>query len=349
MIAKRIDKSIALPLSGFLLREHMWLLLRPGVQPQGVLAWLEAQGLGAQLRSLGERWIIEVEVSDGQAEALLRLEEVEKVFVSERAMPLVSSWQGGIRLGTWQRGEELLWIAGPCSVENRQSLLQLAEALKALGVQALRGGAFKARTSPYSFQGLGAQALDWLREARALTGLPICVEILSETHLPLYADVDLIQIGARNMDNYWLLRAVGELGRPVLLKRNPQATVEEWLLAAEYLLLHGTPWVLLCERGIRTFERSLRYTLDVGAIPVVAAQTALPCIADPSHAAGHWRYVTPLALAAIAAGAEGLLVEVHPDPLTAQSDAAQQLTLSQFALLKEKASALAAQPSGRLP
>jgi 3-deoxy-7-phosphoheptulonate synthase len=227
-------------------------------------------------------------------------------------------------------------------VEEKESLLAIAQALAQAGVHVLRGGAFKARTSPYTFQGIGERALDWLAEAKALTGLPLCVEILSETHLSLYEErgIDLPQIGARNMDNYWLLREVAALRKPVLLKRNPQATLEEWLLAAEYLLLHGTPWVFLCERGIRTFERSLRYTLDVGIFPALARHTALPRIADPSHAAGQWPYVEPLALAAVAAGAEGLLIEVHPETLQARSDPAQQLTVEQFYTLLQRVEAL---------
>nr|BAL55944.1 hypothetical conserved protein [uncultured Bacteroidetes bacterium] len=225
-------------------------------------------------------------------------------------------------------------------MESRDSLLVVAQALQAVGVHALRGGAFKARTSPYAFQGLGEKALDWLLEARALTGLPLCVEVLSEKHLPLYEEIDILQVGARNMDDYWLLKEVGALRKPVLLKRNPQATLEEFLLAAEYLLLHGAPWVLLCERGIRTFDRSLRYTLDVGALSVLKQRTKLPVGADPSHAAGRWMYVEPLALAAVAAGAEALLIEVHPEPLKARSDAPQQLTVEQYARLVEKVKAL---------
>jgi len=315
----------------------MRLVLRSARELDKFLARLEGIAGQARVLAAGERPIVEVAVQGYSPEAFLRWEEVERVLPAGEELPLVRSWNGTVHLGTWDPMQEPLLIAGPCSVEDRKALLTLARELKALGVQALRGGAFKARTSPYAFQGLGEKALDWLLEAKAETGLPLCVEVLSEQHLPLYDEVDLLQIGARNMDHYWLLKEVAALHKPVLLKRNPQATVEEFLLAAEYLLLHGAPGVFLCERGIRTFERSLRYTLDVGALPVIQAQTRLPVVVDPSHAAGRWPYVEPLALAGLAAGALGLLVEVHLDPGRAYSDAAQQLTLDQFALLVERA------------
>ncbi|MCX8112031.1 MAG: 3-deoxy-7-phosphoheptulonate synthase [Bacteroidia bacterium] len=326
----------------------MWLLLRMDTPPDGILKALRSLAIEAQAHRLGNRWAIELQGNGYLPEMLLRYEEVERILPDDTPYPLVQRWNGSVELPSWKRREKLLWIAGPCSVENKAQLLSLAQDLKSLGVHVLRGGAFKARTSPYSFQGLGEVALEWLLEARSLIGLPICVEILSEKHLPLYEQVDILQIGARNMDHYWLLKEVGSTQKPVLLKRNPQATIEEWLLAAEYLLLHGSPWVLLCERGIRTFERSTRYMLDVGAIPVVQRQTLLPVIADPSHAAGHWRYVEPLALSAVGAGAEGLIVEVHPDPLQAQSDSAQQLTLDQFILLYQRANALFSARLGHL-
>ncbi|MCS7188372.1 MAG: 3-deoxy-7-phosphoheptulonate synthase [Bacteroidia bacterium] len=319
----------------------MWLLLRLQADPTPILNYCAERQIPTQLVQIGERRAIQLIGQDSLTpEAFYRWEEVERVISDQLPSPLVSQWKGdSISIGDWKRGEGILWIAGPCSVEERDSLLHLAGELKGLGVHMLRGGVFKARTSPYSFQGRGEVALDWLAEAKALTGLPTCVEILSEVHIPLYLSkgVDVFQIGARNMDNFWLLKEVGSLQKPVLLKRNPQATVEDWLFAAEYLLLAGAPLVLLCERGIRTFERSLRYTLDVGGLAVLAERTGLPRVADPSHAAGHWKFVEPLGLAALAAGAEGLLVEVHPDPLNARSDAAQQLTISQFATFMEKA------------
>lgn len=321
----------------------MWLLLREGVLPEEVLPRLGEQARRAEVHLLGTRWAIALPVNGVAVETFAQWQEVERVISAEKGeFPLVRSWSASVELGTWRRGEAPLWIAGPCSVEERVSFLRLARELAAMGVQVLRGGAYKARTSPYSFQGLGAQALDWLAEAKSLTGLPLCVEILSETHLEAYvsAGIDMLQIGARNMDNYWLLTEAARTGKPLLLKRNPQATITEWLLAAEYALLAGAPWVLLCERGIRTFERSLRYTLDVGALPVLARSTALPRIADPSHAAGEALWVEPLGLAALAAGAEGLIVEVHPNPPSARSDAQQQLTLEQFSKLKVRGEAL---------
>lgn len=327
----------------------MWLLLREGVSPETLLAHLQKEAIGATAHRLGTRWAVEITANGHLPDTFLRYEEVEKVLSTTTAYPLVQSWKGEIKIGEWHRGTGPLWIAGPCSVESRSTLLETAEALRSIGVHVLRGGAYKARTSPYSFQGRGEVALDWLLEAKALTGLPLCVEILSEKHLPQYEGIDLLQIGARNMDNYALLKEIGMTHKPVLLKRNPQATIEEWLLAAEYLLLYGAPWVLFCERGIRTFERRLRYTLDVGAIPVVQDETHLPVIVDPSHAAGDWRYVAPLAYAGIAAGAEGLIVEVHPTPQKAQSDPLQQLTVEQFAELYAYVNALHAVRSGRLP
>lgn len=326
----------------------MWLLLRAEASPDGILEALRKLSVPALLRQLGERWAIEVHANGHLPEALFRYEEVERVLTEKVSYPLVASWDGQIELSHWRRGKSLLWIAGPCSVESRRQLLDLAMVLRDVGVHVLRGGAFKARTSPYSFQGEGQAALEWLLEARALTGLPLCVEVVSESHLELYEGIDVLQIGARNMDDYWLLKAVGATRKPVLLKRNPQATIEEWLLAAEYLLLYGAPWVLLTERGIRTFERALRYTLDVGAIPLVQEKTRLPVIVDPSHAAGQWRYVHALGSAAVGAGAEGLIVEVHNDPLQARSDAAQQLTIEQFAALYAQANALFEARLGRL-
>ncbi|MCS6789993.1 MAG: 3-deoxy-7-phosphoheptulonate synthase [Bacteroidia bacterium] len=320
----------------------MWLLLKQGAEPAGLLEELQAEGVSVQAHPIGQRWMLEVIENGYTPEAFLRWEEVERVIAEKPAFPLVATWQGTVNVGSWRRGEAPLWIAGPCSVERKADLLSLALSLRRAGVHALRGGAYKARTSPYAFQGLGEEALDWLAEAKAISGLPLCVEVVSEKHLALYQKkgIDILQVGARNMDNYWLLQEVASLRLPVLLKRNPQARLEEWLLAAEYLLLHGAPWVMLCERGIRTFDYSLRYTLDVGIFSVAAQHTALPVVADPSHAAGRWQHVAALTYAALAAGAEGILVEVHTEPFHARSDAAQQLTLEQFLALKEKADSL---------
>jgi len=294
-----------------------------------------------EVRQLGSRAVVVVQ-ANGQAPAeVASWQEVERVIVEGEERPtLVYATNGNYALGNWHRGDGLFWIAGPCSVESRSQVLETARTLRQLGVTALRGGIFKARTSPYSFQGLGEKALDLLLEAKAETGLPLCVEVLSEKHLPLYENIDILQIGARNMDHYELLKAAGALHKPVLLKRNPQATLTEFLFAAEYLLLYGAPMVILCERGIRTYERRLRYTLDVGGIAVLRSEVGLPVIADPSHAAGEAAYVEALALAAIGAGSEGLIVEVHPDPPSAKSDARQQLTLEAFARLMERANRL---------
>ncbi len=240
-------------------------------------------------------------------------------------------------------------IAGPCSVEGRAMLLETAVAVKAAGAVALRGGAFKPRTSPYSFRGLGAQALEMLAAVRAETGLPVVTEVLDTRHVALVAEhADCLQVGARNMQNFALLTEVGESGKPVLLKRGLAATLEDLLLAAEYVLARGNSQVILCERGIRTFERALRNTLDIGAVPYLKQETHLPVIVDPSHAAGRRDLVPALALAAVAAGADGLLIEVHPDPDRARSDGDQSLTLDGFAALMETVRDVAA-AVGRRP
>ena len=225
----------------------------------------------------------------------------------------------------------LLVIAGPCSVEGREMLLEAARGVGRAGAGALRGGAFKPRTSPYAFQGLGLDALRWLAEVRRETGLPVVTEVLDPRQVDLVAEhADVLQVGARNMQNFPLLAEVGRVRRPVLLKRGLSATVTELLLAAEYVLARGNRDVILCERGIRTFEPATRNTLDIAAIPVLRAETHLPVIVDPSHAGGRADLVAPLAYAAIAAGADGLIVEVHPHPEAARSDGDQSLSLAGF-------------------
>ena len=228
----------------------------------------------------------------------------------------------------------IVLIAGPCSVEGRVEILEAAHAVKEAGATALRGGAFKPRTSPYSFQGLGEEGLQYLAEAREATGLPIVTEAMSPEQVPLVAKyADVIQIGARNMQNYDLLRAVGKINKTVLLKRGMMSTIEELLMSAEYVLAGGNSQVMLCERGIRTFEKYTRNTTDINAVPVLKSLTHLPVILDPSHATGKWEYVTAVARAGIAAGADGLIVEVHPDPTQALSDGAQSLRPEKFAQL----------------
>ncbi len=222
-------------------------------------------------------------------------------------------------------------MAGPCSVESREQVLETAEAVKAAGATILRGGAFKPRTSPYSFQGLGVEALRYLAEARERTGLPVITEVMEANQLDIVAEYsDILQIGARNMQNYSLLNSCGRTQRPVMLKRGFSATVEELLMAAEYIVSAGNPNVMLCERGIRTFETYTRNTMDVSAVPLLHHLTHLPVIVDPSHATGKRWLVTPLALAGVAAGADGVMVEVHPNPDAALSDAEQQLNFDQF-------------------
>ena len=232
-------------------------------------------------------------------------------------------------------GERLAIIAGPCSVESRQQILETAHAVREAGAHFLRGGAFKPRTSPYAFQGLGGEGLKYLVEAREATGLRIVTEIVNVTDLEemLDAGVDVFQIGARNCQNYALLDAVGRAGRPVLLKRGMSTLISEYLMAAEYILQHENYNVILCERGIRTFETATRFTLDLNAVPVIKQNSHLPVIVDPSHGTGHWELVEPMARAAIAAGADGLAIEVHPSPKDAMSDGGQSLKPEKFAHL----------------
>jgi 3-deoxy-7-phosphoheptulonate synthase len=240
-----------------------------------------------------------------------------------------------IRLGNVEIGsDEVVVVAGPCSVEGREMLTETAQAVVRAGARGLRGGAFKPRSSPYSFQGLGEEGLRILSDVRAETGLPIVTEVMDTRQVELVASyADMLQIGARNMQNFNLLTEVGRLQRPVLLKRGMSATVEDLLLAAEYVMSQGNPNVLLCERGIRTFGTATRNTFDLAAIPVLKRETHLPVFADPSHAGGRRHLVAPLSYAAIAAGADGLIVEVHPDPETATSDGEQSLDLPEFATL----------------
>lgn len=232
----------------------------------------------------------------------------------------------GVKFG----GRHFQMIAGPCSVETEKQVIGIAEAVKASGASMLRGGAFKPRTSPYAFQGLGIKGLEILKKAREVTGLPIVTEIMSERYIDAFADVDMVQIGARNMQNFDLLKAVGRLNKPVLLKRGLANTIEEWLMSAEYIMSEGNLNIVLCERGIRTFEPYTRNTLDLSAIPILKEKTHLPVIVDPSHASGLSRLVKPMSLASVGAGADGLIIEVHNDPTHALCDGAQSLRPEQF-------------------
>ncbi|MBI3626116.1 MAG: 3-deoxy-7-phosphoheptulonate synthase [Candidatus Rokubacteria bacterium] len=234
-------------------------------------------------------------------------------------------------------GPRVVVMAGPCSVESASQVLEVAEAVKAAGASILRGGAYKPRTSPYAFQGLKEQGLKYLAEARKRTGLPVVTEVLETESVELVAEyADILQIGARNVQNFTLLRRVGETGKPVLLKRGMATSIQEWLLSAEYILSSGNPNVILCERGIRTFETATRFTLDLNAVPVVRKLSHLPVIVDPSHGTGHWDLVAPMAKGAVACGADGLIIEVHPRPEEALSDGPQSLKPAKFAQLMQE-------------
>jgi len=314
-------------------------------QISAVIARIKEMGLEAHLSEGQERTVIGLVGDDrvvADGDALSIMEGVERTMRVSAPYKIASREfhpadtmvpLNGMEVGS----KQLVLIAGPCSVESRQQLLETAHAVKEAGATALRGGAFKPRTSPYSFQGMGEEGLELLVEAREATGLPIVTEVMEPGLVPLvckYADV--LQIGARNMQNYALLNAVGESQHTVLLKRGMMSTMEELLMSAEYILSHGNHRIMLCERGIRTFETYTRNTFDINAIPVLKAKTHLPVIADPSHAVGRWEYVPAIAKAAVAAGADGLIMEVHCNPEQALSDGAQSLRPEKFAkLVKE--------------
>jgi 3-deoxy-7-phosphoheptulonate synthase len=267
---------------------------------------------------------------------------VERIIVSSSKAQLASrefqSETSVVEVGKARFGaEKIVVIAGPCSVEGREQLLEVARAVKKNGASLLRGGVFKPRTSPYEFQGLGEIGLKLLAEAREETGLPIVTEVLEPEKVDLVAKYsDMLQIGARNVQNFALLRAVGKSRVPVILKRGMMTTIDEWLQAAEYILLEGNQNVVLCERGIRTFEKATRNTLDLAAVPVLRKATHLPIVVDPSHATGSRELIAPMAKAAIAAGTDGLMIETHPTPELALSDSQQQLNLGEFAGLMEE-------------
>ncbi len=237
----------------------------------------------------------------------------------------------GVKIG----GGNFQVMAGPCSVEDRNQVLEVAEAVKAAGASILRGGAFKPRTSPYAFQGLGPKGLEILEDAKKKLGMPIVSEIMDISKLPLFDNVDIIQVGARNMQNFELLKELGKIKKPILLKRGLSSTIQELLMSAEYIMAGGNGQIILCERGIRTFETATRNTLDISAVPVLKELTHLPVIVDPSHGTGNARLVKPMAMAAVAAGADGLMIEVHNDPVHALCDGAQALTPEAFGSLME--------------
>jgi 3-deoxy-7-phosphoheptulonate synthase len=303
-----------------------------------VVARVEFVGLRAHLSTGVERTVIGA-IGDGRPvdrDQFILLPGVDRVVPITRPYKLTSREfrpenslvaLNGLRFGS----DEVVIIAGPCSVESRSQLLETAWAVREAGAHALRGGAFKPRTSPYSFQGLGLVGLELLAEARQATGLPVVTEVMTAEQIPMVAQyADMLQLGARNMQNFSLLHALGESQKPVLLKRGMSATIDELLMSAEYILSHGNRRVVLCERGIRTFETATRNTTDINAVPVLKALTHLPIILDPSHSTGIWDYVTAIARAGVAAGADGLMVEVHPNPAEALSDGGQSLKPERF-------------------
>lgn len=330
----------------------MLIVMKTNSTPQqieNVIEQIKAAGLAAHLSQGVEATVIgaigethdiptdRFEVLDG-VEIVKRITQPFKLasrqFHLENSVFPIDGFQVG--------GNDIVVIAGPCAVESRSQILETAHAVREAGANALRGGIFKPRTSPYSFQGLGEEGLEYLAEAREQTGMPIVVEIMSQTQLELMLKyVDVFQVGARNMQNFNLLRALGETRKTILLKRGLSATIEELLMSAEYLLAGGNKQVILCERGIRTFETSTRNTTDINAIPVLKNLTHLPVILDPSHATGHADYVPAIARAAIAAGADGLIVEVHPDPAKAVSDGKQSLKPEKFVEMVNQVKAIA--------
>ncbi len=316
---------------------------------QDVVEHVESLGFKAHLSSGEERTVIGV-IGD---ERPIDPEHFEMLSGVERTVRILKPFKlasrdfhpddSVIRInGHSVGGRQIIIMAGPCSVETREQLMETATAVKAAGAHVLRGGAYKPRTSPYAFQGLGLKGLELLREARDELNMPIVTEVISPQEVTLVAQyADILQIGSRNMQNYSLLAAVGEIQKPVLLKRGLMSTIEELLMAAEYILSHGNSRVILCERGIRTFETATRNTFDINAIPVLKQLTHLPVIADPSHGTGKWELVAPVARAAVAAGADGIIVEVHHDPSHALSDGAQSLKPEHFAQMVAEIRAIA--------
>lgn len=306
-------------------------------QMEKLLEWIKGQGLGVHV-SEGENTTIVGLIGDTSR---IDIDLVRSLDIVESVSRIQEPYKNANRkfhpadsiidvCGRKFGGRHFQIIAGPCSVESEEQIIEVARAVKTSGATVLRGGAYKPRTSPYAFQGLRETGLDLLRLARRETGLPICTEIMSERQLDSFCDVDILQVGARNMQNFELLKELGRLRKPVLLKRGMSATIEEWLMSAEYIMAGGNEDVILCERGIRTFEPYTRNTLDLSAIPVLKERTHLPVIVDPSHASGLFRLVKPMSLAAVGAGADGLMIEVHNDPMNAWSDGPQSIKPKRF-------------------
>lgn len=329
----------------------MIIVLRPNPNEKklhDLVDWLHGMNLkihestGTQstiLGLIGDTSIVDIDMVEGMeiVESVKRVSEPYKA-ANRKFHPLDTVIEvGRVKIG----GGNQCIIAGPCSVESEEQVITVAERVKAAGAQLLRGGAFKPRTSPYAFQGLGNEGIALLVHAKRHTGLPIVTEIMDISQLSLFDDVDVIQVGARNMQNFQMLKELGKSRKPVLLKRGLSSTIEEWLMSAEYIMAGGNENVILCERGIRTFEVATRNTLDISAVPVVKEHSHLPVIVDPSHGTGYARYVHPMALAAIAAGADGLIVEVHNDPQKALCDGQQSLTPEAFERLCQDVRAIA--------
>ncbi|HHV13720.1 MAG TPA: 3-deoxy-7-phosphoheptulonate synthase [Clostridiales bacterium] len=327
----------------------MIIVMKPKAKAESiekVKSLIESNGLDAHISAGKEVTIIGVvgDKSRLQDQNLEIFEDVDKIvsvtetykLANRKFHPEPSRIKvGNVTIG----GGSLVIMSGPCAVESKEQLLATAHAIKKAGAQILRGGAYKPRTSPYAFQGLEEEGLQYMKEAREETGLPVICEVTSlEAIETAVKYVDMLQIGARNMQNFYLLKEAGKSGLPVLLKRGLSATIDEWLNASEYILAEGNPNVVLCERGIRTFETATRNTLDISAVPVIKEKSHLPVIVDPSHATGVRAYVKPLAMGAVAVGADGLMIETHPNPSTALSDGPQSLNFDQFdALLQELA------------
>ena len=329
----------------------MIAMIRQGTsreQIEKLTHWIEAQGLSVHL-SAGEFTTIVGLIGDTSkidedllrsldiVEAVRRISEpfksANRKFHPEDTVVKVDNTSVG--------GDIFAVMAGPCSVESKEQVIEIAKAVKASGATMLRGGAFKPRTSPYDFQGLKAEGIEYLLAAKKETGLPIVTEIMSASHLDLFSDVDVIQVGARNMQNFELLRELGRCNKPILLKRGLSSTIKEWLMSAEYIMAGGNENIILCERGIRSFDSQYtRNVLDLSAVPVLKELTHLPVIVDPSHATGSARLVKPMALAAVASGAHGLMIEVHNNPKVALCDGAQSLTPEQFDSVMNSVNAL---------
>ncbi len=325
----------------------MIAVLRNGTadaQRDNLINWLRAQGLTVHVSEgqsktvlclIGDTSRVDMDLLSGLeiVEQVTRISEpfksANRKFHPQDTAVCIPTPDGAVRIGDGSFG----MIAGPCSVESEEQICTIAKAVKAAGANMLRGGAFKPRTSPYDFQGMGAEGIDLLLKAKAETGLPVVTEIMSIAHIDLFADIDVIQVGARNMQNFELLKVLGKSNKPILLKRGLSATLKEMLMSAEYIMAGGNEQIILCERGIRSFDPYTRNVLDLAAVPLLKELSHLPVVVDPSHATGAARLVRPMALAATASGADGLMIEVHNDPLRARCDGAQSITPDRFAEL----------------